>query len=254
MDNIFDDDNSRDGLVIDNCVGSFNLGIDYLDLDRLKFLDNFIYNRSRFAAGTLRLRDTLLGTVTVLLFSSGKVVITGGRNAYNLNLLSFRVVRFLNIRCLIRCRMVDFKVSNLVVSGRVPSDLIPGDFEDFHAKCNLNVNYKRSLFPGICYRSNSTLKFGGDTEEDNTNVSVLLFHSGIECILLVFCCFDILFYLFLLKGRVVLSGCKKFSNGIEEYNKLLSMLRHYKDMDKVDNSALILNSAIDECNNNKMNK
>lgn len=65
----------------------------YIDLDRIhKVVQCSHYNRKKFAAITIRIDDP---TVTALLFTSGRLVITGSKSWYECMLASLVIVRIL---------------------------------------------------------------------------------------------------------------------------------------------------------------
>lgn len=65
----------------------------YIDLDRIhKVVQCSHYNRKKFAAITIRIDDP---TVTALLFTSGRLVITGSKSWYECMLASLVIVRML---------------------------------------------------------------------------------------------------------------------------------------------------------------
>jgi hypothetical protein len=65
----------------------------YIDLDRIhRVVQCSHYNRKKFAAITIRIDDP---TVTALLFTSGRLVITGSKSWYECMLASLVIVRML---------------------------------------------------------------------------------------------------------------------------------------------------------------
>ena len=107
--------------TIHNLVGTCQIfsSVQPIDLDYLyACMPNSYYNRTRFAAGTIK---CLLPTATGLLFTSGKLVITGAKSLIECNLAALRLVR-----CLQRhIPNVTFSVHNVEIQNVVAHVVLP---------------------------------------------------------------------------------------------------------------------------------
>jgi len=128
-------------------------------------LPNSFYDKHKFAAITIRIDNPIC---TVLLFSSGKLVLTGSQSWYKCLHASLKVVEMLRLFI----SGVDFYVEDIVVQNIVGNAII--DLED---KKSLNLDrmymeqcskctFQKSLFPGLIFRP------------DNSPVVLLCFESG----------------------------------------------------------------------------
>ena len=149
-----------------------------IDLPALALLLPFsFFDRQRFAAITIRLKSP---DCTTLLFSSGKVVVTGGRSWYECVLASLCVCRILRdaFPC-IEFRLVNCDVQNIVGHVELPvgaKGML--DLQSMYGKLELNCLYQRSMFPGLvwrapaspvvllCFYSGKVVITGGKTTQD----------------------------------------------------------------------------------------
>lgn len=104
------------------------------------------YNPERFPGAILRFTDP---KGTVLLFSSGKYVITGLRQEKDGDIIVKRMRRQLAM-AKIKVDAYDLKVSNIVVSGKVSEGL---DLNLASIELENSV-YEPEIFPGLVYRMN----------------------------------------------------------------------------------------------------
>ena len=123
-----------------------------IDLTALSRLLPFsFYDRNRFAAITIRIKSP---NCTTLLFSSGKLVVTGGRDWFECVLASLCVCRILRDAFPARgFRLVNCEVQNIV--GHVEMPIGEGgvlDLQSMYGKLELNCLYQRQMFPGLIYR------------------------------------------------------------------------------------------------------
>jgi len=149
-----------------------------IDLTALSRLLPFsFYDRNRFAAITIRIKAP---SCTTLLFSSGKLVVTGGRDWYECVLASLCVCRILRNSFPSRLfQLVNCEVQNIV--GNVELPIGEGgilDLQSMYSKLELNCLYQRQMFPGLIYRpeaspvvllcfySGKVVITGGKTVED----------------------------------------------------------------------------------------
>jgi transcription initiation factor TFIID TATA-box-binding protein len=128
-------------------------------------LPNSFYDRQRFAAITIRIQDP---TCTALLFTSGKLVLTGCKGWNECILASIHVVQMLK-----RYNSgVDFAVhentiQNIVGHVEVPlqKDQIL-DLDLLYTTHCTHCTYQRNMFPGLIYRP------------DKSPIVLLCFYSG----------------------------------------------------------------------------
>lgn len=113
------------------------------------------YDRSRFAAITIRMQSP---NCTTLLFSSGKLVVTGGRDWYECVLASLCVCKILcNAFPSNEFKLINCEVQNIVAHVEMPiNDEIMLDLQSMYNKLELNCLYQRQMFPGLIYRPESS--------------------------------------------------------------------------------------------------
>lgn len=122
-----------------------------LDLTRISvLLPGSSYDKRRFAAMTLRLANP---SCTVLLFSSGKMVITGGRNLYDCVLSALTVSNLLRaILSGVNFRLKSCDIQNIVGHCEIPLQDHILDLSVMYEKLNLFSTYQKNMFPGLIYR------------------------------------------------------------------------------------------------------
>ena len=154
-------------VMVHNVVGTAKVFCSSLPFD-LKLihsiLPNSTFKKKKFAAITIRLFDP---HCTVLLFASGKMVLTGCRDFLLCVLATHKVIAIL--RQAIPC--VDFECSIIQMQnivGHVDMDLDHQniDLELFYRHYNIECTFQRSMFPGLVYRA------------QNSAVVMLIFASG----------------------------------------------------------------------------
>jgi len=129
-----------------------------------RLLPNCVYDQQKFAAITIRIHRP---SCTVLLFTSGKMVLTGCRSYIQCVLAAHEVVRLLRTASPgYHFRLRNVKIQNIV--GNVDLGLKDRvlDLERFHADQSIFSTYQRNMFPGLIYRP------------DNSPVVLLMFSSG----------------------------------------------------------------------------
>ena len=130
-----------------------------------RFLPNCTYDKQKFAAITVRQHDP---RCTILLFTSGKMVLTGCKDYVECCLASLNIVTLLRVHLPhFRFTLQDVTIQNIV--GNV--DLSLGstrhiDLNKMYAEENIYCTYQKNMFPGLIYRANSC------------PVVLLLFYSG----------------------------------------------------------------------------
>ena len=153
--------------LVHNVVGTARISVSTAPLD-LKMVNTLLPNscfvKKKFAAITVRLSEP---TCTILLFGSGKCVLTGCRDFIS----CIRAVY--NVLDLLRKNIdgVHFAVENIQMQNIVGhADLmLQGQHVDlarFYADHNIECTFQRSMFPGLVFRSSLS------------NVVLLVFRSG----------------------------------------------------------------------------
>jgi transcription initiation factor TFIID TATA-box-binding protein len=154
-------------VMVHNVVGTAKVLCSSLPFDLQlihSILPNSTFKKKKFAAITIRLFDP---HCTVLLFASGKMVLTGCRDFLLCVLATHKVIAIL--RRAIPC--VDFECSIIQIQnivGHVDMDLEHHsiDLELFYKHYNIECTFQRSMFPGLVYRA------------QNSTVVMLIFGSG----------------------------------------------------------------------------
>ena len=122
------------------------------------------YDKKRFAAITIRLTSP---NCTTLLFGSGKLVVTGGRNWYECVLASLYVCRILRDTFPSQTfRLVNCEIQNIVAHVELPLEGGMLDLQSMYHKLDLHCMYQRTMFPGLIFRP------------DNSPIVLLCFYSG----------------------------------------------------------------------------
>ena len=127
----------------------------FLDLDRIHNLLPFsFYDKRKFAAVTIRLSNP---ECTTLLFSSGKLVVTGGRTWYENVFASMFVSRLLS-ECMPdeQFELIQCEIQNMVAHVEVPVQDGKLDLDAMYSRLGLNCTYQKRMFPGLIYRPASS--------------------------------------------------------------------------------------------------
>jgi transcription initiation factor TFIID TATA-box-binding protein len=123
-----------------------------LQLDRLNQIFRFSsFNRRKFAAVTLRL---VRPNCTILLFTSGKLVITGSKSSSEALLSAYHVRRLLRRVCVgQRFAVVGFQIQNVVGHSELDiKDREILDIEALYERYHIYSTYQRHIFPGLIFR------------------------------------------------------------------------------------------------------
>lgn len=142
--------------LIHNIVSTSQIDTDApIDLTALSLLLPFtFYDKQKFAAITIRLHSP---HCTTLLFSSGKLVVTGGRDFSECVLASLSVCQILRDAFPSRpFHLVDCSIQNIVAHCEVPVGDGMLDLHGMYLKLELNCMYQRNMFPGLVYRPESS--------------------------------------------------------------------------------------------------
>jgi transcription initiation factor TFIID TATA-box-binding protein len=154
--------------VIHNLVGTTELfcSSGLVDLKYVaSVLPNSFYDRQRFAAITIRIADPMC---TALLFTSGKLVLTGSRSWCQCLLASLHIARLLTIHTKgvtfsVRDTSVQNIVGNAVISLKTGECL---DLQMMYDALGTICTWQPNMFPGLVLRPN------------NSPVVLLCFYSG----------------------------------------------------------------------------
>ena len=155
-------------LRIHNLVGTAKIVSSTAELD-LRILGSMIpncsYTKQKFAAITIRLQQPCC---TALLFTSGKMVLTGCKSFVQCIDCALQVVALMreHMRST-QCTLHSVKVQNMV--GNVILNLAAGHeirLDDMHHENSIYCTYQKKMFPGLIYRP------------DNSPIVLLLFQSG----------------------------------------------------------------------------
>ena len=132
------------------------------DISRL--LPNVTYDKQKFAAITIRLHYP---ACTSLLFTSGKMVLTGCKNFTECVLASHYIVRLLRRAFLgVSFQLVNVQIQNIVGNVDLKLKNQEMDLNRLFAEHGVFCTYQKNMFPGLIYRPN------------NSPVVLLIFTSG----------------------------------------------------------------------------
>ncbi|AEA38688.1 TATA binding protein of transcription factor IID (nucleomorph) [Cryptomonas paramecium] len=145
---------------IQNVVATVNLGIQ-LDLKRIAIkARNAEFNPRRFAAVIMRIREP---KTTALIFSSGKIVVTGAKSEDTSRIACKKYTRIIQRLGYGHAKFLNFRIQNIVASCDVR---FPIRLESLAHAHNQFCSYEPELFPGLIYRM------------INPKVVLLIFVSG----------------------------------------------------------------------------
>jgi transcription initiation factor TFIID TATA-box-binding protein len=153
---------------IHNLVGTTVLfcSVGNVDLNYVaSVMPNSYYDRRRFAAITIRIANP---TCTALLFTSGKLVLTGAKTWCQCLLASLHIAQLL----MHFCDGVIFKVVSTSIQNIVGNAVIPLrsnqylDLQAMYDALGSECTWQPNMFPGLVFRA------------DNSPVVLLCFNSG----------------------------------------------------------------------------
>lgn len=158
-----------------------------------RFMPNSVYEKQKFAAITIRLGSP---QCTMLLFTSGKMVLTGCKSFMEVMLASMNALYMLRA-CLpgVKFKLCDVAIQNIV--GNADLQLSKGeklDLNAFYRDNNVYCTYQPNMFPGLIYRP------------VHVDLVILLFFSG----------------------RVVLTGARTMKCVYEGWSVVFELIRQYK--------------------------
>jgi transcription initiation factor TFIID TATA-box-binding protein len=153
--------------LVHNVVGTARISVSTAPLDLQlvnMLLPNSCFVKKKFAAITIRLSDP---TCTILLFGSGKCVLTGCRDFISCIRAVYIVLDVLrkNIDG-VHFAVENIQMQNIVGHADLMLDGQHVDLARFYADHNIECTFQRSMFPGLVYRSSQS------------NVVLLVFRSG----------------------------------------------------------------------------
>jgi transcription initiation factor TFIID TATA-box-binding protein len=141
---------------IHNLVGTANIESSQEPFDLLtisRVMPNATYDKQKFAAITIRM---LTPVCTVLLFTSGKMVLTGCKSLMECFQASHEIVLLLSRNLVgVRFRLRCVQIQNIV--GNVDLGLGAGasvDLDSFYRDMSVFCTYQKNMFPGLIYRAN----------------------------------------------------------------------------------------------------
>jgi transcription initiation factor TFIID TATA-box-binding protein len=116
-----------------------------------ELIANSTYDRRKFAAITIRLDNP---RCTSLLFTSGKLVVTGVKSWYECLLASLCIARIISMHFVhARYFIVNCDVQNIVAHSEIR--LRPGqilNIQRMYESMAMECTYQRNMFPGLIYR------------------------------------------------------------------------------------------------------
>lgn len=150
---------------IHNLVGTAQICHPYqaLNLRRIcQMIPNTVYDKKKFAAITIRVSKP---SCTILLFTSGKMVLTGCRTYIECISTSLFITHFLRRGFqTAKLKLSSVCIQNIV--GNVELQDTALNLEQIYAENHLYCMYQRNMFPGLVFRP------------DNSPVVLLIFSSG----------------------------------------------------------------------------
>ena len=148
-------------IKIENVVASTTIARE-IDLNRLKnFLPESKYNPHQFPGLVLRLKNPRTAS---LIFRSGKVVCTGGKNIEDIKKAIKEVATKMAATGIRVYKRPDIEIQNIVASANLGKKL---NLNEIALSWGLeNVEYEPEQFPGLVYRM------------EDPKVVILLFGSG----------------------------------------------------------------------------
>ncbi|XP_054262948.1 uncharacterized protein LOC128986549 [Macrosteles quadrilineatus] len=132
-------------LTVQNLVCTVNLDCK-LDLQKINFRTrNSEYNPQRFCGVVMRLRDP---RATALIFSSGKIVVTGTKHEDLAHLATRKFARIIQ-KLGFKVRFLNFKIHNMVTMCDLRFPIRLENLNQMHGQFS---SYEPELFPALIYR------------------------------------------------------------------------------------------------------
>ncbi|KAL1924438.1 uncharacterized protein VTP21DRAFT_4092 [Calcarisporiella thermophila] len=175
--------------TLQNLVATLNLQTS-LDLKAIAlYARNAEYNPKRFAAVIMRIRDP---KTTALIFTSGKMVVTGAKSEEDSRLAARKFVRIIQ-KLGFDAKFMDFKIQNIVATTDAQFQIRLEEFALTHGQY---CSYEPELFPGLVYRMM------------NPKVVLLIFVSG----------------------KVVLTGAKLREDIYTAFQRIFPVLQEFRKL------------------------
>jgi transcription initiation factor TFIID TATA-box-binding protein len=162
------DERDTPNALVHNIVGTTQIGTSVTPIDLQAIADvlpNSYYDRQKFAAITIRIYDP---TCTALLFTSGKLVLTGCKSWYECIFASHQIVKMLRrYNPDIEFYIKDNTIQNIVGHVEIPlRDKQKLDLDSMYNSYCTCCTYQKNMFPGLIFRP------------DNSPIVLLCFFSG----------------------------------------------------------------------------
>jgi transcription initiation factor TFIID TATA-box-binding protein len=138
---------------VHNVVATIQIKCKNINIQKLhQILPYTSYDKSKFAAITIRLADPVC---TCLLFTSGKLVVTGA-SSWNEGLLTAYCIRDILKRCFSteEFLIISYDVQNIVAHVDIPLKVYQKlDLDKFYNENGREITYQKNMFPGLIFRS-----------------------------------------------------------------------------------------------------
>jgi transcription initiation factor TFIID TATA-box-binding protein len=177
--------------LVGTCMVRTNMSS--LNLEAISnLLPNAKFEKQKFAAITIRLGEP---TCTVLLFTSGKMVLTGCKSLLDCILASQIVTNILTTGFPGNCfQLQDIKIQNIVGNALIKLEADETiDLPRFYSDFNIFCTYQPNMFPGLIYRP-----------------------TTLPIVLLIF-----------FSGKVVITGAKNMQDVYYGWRCILLILKQY---------------------------
>ena len=181
---------------VHNLVGTCNLVSKNftLDLEAIsQLLPNTVFEKQKFAAITMRIGEP---TCTVLLFTSGKMVLTGCKSYLDCMIASLHILFLMRSNYPgIQFTIEPVQIQNIV--GNADIQLTPSQYinlDRFYNDFNVFCTYQPNMFPGLIYRPT------------HLNIVLLIFFSG----------------------KIVITGAKSMMDVFDGWSQLHDLICSYK--------------------------
>lgn len=139
--------------IVHNVVATIQILCEPINILRLsQFLPYSSYDKSKFAAITIRLADPVC---TCLLFTSGKLVVTGA-SSWEEGLLTAYCIRDI-LKDIYKGQSFaigSYDVQNIVAHVDIPLEPMQTlDLDRFYSENAKEVTYQKNMFPGLIFRA-----------------------------------------------------------------------------------------------------
>jgi len=164
---------------------------DKIDLEMISScIANSCYDKKRFAAITIRIDEP---KTTALLFSSGKLVITGA-SSKQIAIAAIRSTIYMlkNVFSYLDISFKNHIIQNIVCNVRIPK-LKTIDIQRLHAEFGTSCTYQPSIFPGLIFRP------------DNSPIVLLIFKSA----------------------RIVVTGAREYDDIVSGFRDIIDTIKPY---------------------------